>query len=150
MSEDEFWAVIGGCREGMTGEDGSTDTEPFRHRLGARLQAMSLEEMADFRLAQDAVGVCKPREIWRVVDPGLRIIASDDSWEAFGGWLIAQGREFHDAVMQDHSVVRSRPFRYEHVYHGECVIFAADGIAMERTGSDLDDLFPNRFDGEGD
>jgi hypothetical protein len=53
-------------------------------------------------------------------------------------------------VMRDHSAVLARPFRYEHVYQGECVTTAADGVAMRRTGSDLEDLFPARFDGTVD
>jgi len=150
VTDDEFWALIEGCRDSVTGEDGSTDMEPFRRRLEARLRAMSLEELAGFRPAMDAVGVYKPHELWRVVDPEGRAITGQDSWEAFGGWLIAQGREFHDAVLADHGVVLSRPFRYGDVYQGECVTTAADGIAMARTGIDLDDLFPDWFDGEGD
>ena len=75
--------------------------------------------------------------------------SGDDSWECYGGWLIAQGREFHEAVMRDACVALARVPSGEDVWQGESVIFVAQRVCAKKTGGKwgLCDLFGDKLNG---
>ena len=83
-----------------------------------------------------------------VIEP-LTGISGGDTLECYEGWLIAQGREFHEAVTHNPKVAASRISSMDDVFEGEYVIFVAQRVCGKKTCGkwSLNDLFGDDFDG---
>src|SRR5262245_48482544 len=126
---DEFWDVVEACRRGSTG------LTSFDEALVSHLVGWDFPRIAGFHntLWYD-VGVFHDTELWAVMREGCYSFAfGQNSWERYGGWLVAQGREFHEAVMADPWVAKTRLPDAEELASGEFVIFVAYKAASRKT-----------------
>lgn len=108
MSIDEFWVIIERARRG------NPDCYEFARRVSASLGRLPADSIMGFAYHLESCFSSSYRwDLWAVayiVNGG----ASDDGFEYFRGWLIAQGREVFDAAMKDperaadHAVVDGR------------------------------------------
>ena len=92
---DRFWSTIDGCRRE------TTDLDELASALVDALKDRSVEEILDFRAAFDE---CLNRayrwDLWGaayVINGGC----SDDGFDYFIGWLIAQGRDYFESALKD-------------------------------------------------
>jgi hypothetical protein len=110
MSQDEFWTYIEHYGE-------YSDSIPSFNRLPeAMLDPWELPKLAAFhKLMWRDIGVHNDDDLRGIVAP-LAGTGGDDTWECHGGWLIAHGRRFYEAVM-----------RHPHV--------AAGGVKNHRQGN---------------
>jgi len=53
-----------------------------------------------------------------LLNRGGEFLDSDDAWDCYGGWLIAQGRSFHEAVMREFRVALTRIPAPDDVWEG--------------------------------
>ena len=141
MSRDEFWSHIERCRQHSDG------MPAFNRLLDALLDHWPLAKLAAFhKVMWHDVGVYHDegdRELWGLMSGAADYLGSDNAWDCYGGWLIAQGREFAEAVLRDPEVALARVPPLEGVREGESVIFAAQRACGRRTGGrwGLYDLF---------
>jgi hypothetical protein len=64
------------------------------------LDSWALPRVAAFaKIMWFDVDVYDAEELWDLMREAVDYLESDNSWEEYGGWLIAQGRVFHEAVM---------------------------------------------------
>jgi hypothetical protein len=144
MSQDEFWTYIEQCRPH------SNTMAAFNLLLEAMLDSWELSKLAAFhKVMWHEIGIYNDNYLWAVVEP-LTDIGGDDTWECYGGWLIAQGREFHRAVMQDPHVAASHVPPLDDIFEGESVIFVAQRVCTKKTGGKwgLYDLFGDDLSGQ--
>lgn len=140
MTVDGFWEIVEACRPDGGG------MAAFNERLGDRLKRLDLPELASFhRILWHDVGVYNPHALWAVVDPTHRLIGGEDTWEAYGAWLVAQGRAFREAVLGDHRVALTRPLDGIDFSDGSWFLFAASEEFSERTDEQPEDRFPELF-----
>src|SRR5262249_47850920 len=148
MSRDEFWMYIEQCRAQAVG------MPEFNRLLEAMLDAWDLPKLAAFhKVMWFDVGVYHDegeRELWDLMYRAADYLGSDNSWDSYGGWLIAQGREFYEAVMRDPRVALTRVPQPDDVWEGETVIFVAQRVCLKKTDNKwgLQDLFGDKLDGK--
>jgi hypothetical protein len=144
MSQDEFWTYIEQCRRH------SNSMRAFNRLLEAMLDTWELPKLAAFhKVMRHDIGVYNGDDLWAVVEP-LTGIGGDDTWECYGGWLIAQGRTFYEAVMRDPNVAATRVPPRADIFEGESVIFVAQRVCSKKTKDkwSLYDLFGDDLSGE--
>jgi hypothetical protein len=144
MSRDEFWGYIEQCRQHSDG------TPAFNRLLESMLDAWELPKLAAFhKVMWEDIGVYNGEELWAIVEP-LTGIGGDDTWECYGGWLIAQGRKFYEAVIRDPRVAATRVPPLDDIFEGESVLFVAQRVCGKKTGGKwgLYDLFGDDLDGK--
>jgi hypothetical protein len=64
-------------------------------------------------------------------------LGGQNSWERYGGWLVAQGRDFFEAVMRDPELARTR-LPSEDALTDEGIIFASQMACYVRTDGKYD------------
>jgi len=122
----------------------------FNSVLEAMLNAWELPKLAAFhKVMWRHLGVYNDDDLWDVTAP-LAGISGDDTWECYGGWLIAQGRTFYEAVMRDPKVATTRVPPLDDIFEGESVIFVAQRVCGKKTGDkwSLYDLFGDDLSGK--
>jgi len=96
---DEFWAIVEAARTGVA--DTVTDADEVADALVDRLSGMTPARIVEFELAFDEVASHAYRlDLWAaayLMNGGC----SDDCFDYFRGWLIAQGRDVWDAALAD-------------------------------------------------
>jgi hypothetical protein len=133
LSRDEFWVVIEDCR-GHT-----ADTSSFAERLPEQLVPWDFPRLGAFHNTMwYDVGVFQRGELWDVVREREPLLGSQNAWECYGGWLIAQGREFHEAVLRQPRLALSRLPSWEEIDDGESIIFAAQEACFRKTDRNYD------------
>lgn len=133
LSRDEFWATIEECRRELA------DTRSFPERLPAHLADWEFTQLAAFHNTMwYDVGVFHRGALWELLCGQEPLLGSQNAWECYGGWLIAQGRAFHEAVMRDPTLALSRLPTWEEIDDGELVIFAAQEACLRKTGRQHD------------
>jgi hypothetical protein len=95
MDVNAFWEIIAGARSE------AADDEEFLSKIAARLRTLSAGELLAFerhfnRIHRESFG-------WRLWGAAYLMNGgcSDDGFEYFRAWLIAQGRETFEAVLED-------------------------------------------------
>ncbi len=97
MTLDDFWKLIDDARDG----DGDAEGGDVAHRLSAALVQRPAEEIYAF-LEHQATLMTRSYSwpLW-----GAAYLAnggcSDDGFDYFRGWLLAQGRDVFEAALQD-------------------------------------------------
>jgi hypothetical protein len=145
MSRDEFWAYIEQCRQHSDG------MPAFNRLLEATLDHWGLPKVAAFhKVMWFDIGVCHEGALWGLMYEAADYLGSDNSWEGYGGWLIAQGRQFHEAVMREPRVALTRVPPPEDVWEGETVIFVGQRVCSKKTDNKwgLYDLFGDNMSGK--
>jgi hypothetical protein len=145
MTLDKFWDIIESCRA-ATGRDMAA----FNREIASRLSAWELDELASFYwILWGDVGLYNDHELWHIVDPDREIISGEDSWEAYGGWLVAQGREYHDAVQRDPQEATRRLPTPDDIDRGEDFIFAPGWLSRVGRESCCSTTSPIPYPGAG-
>ena len=144
MSRDEFWMHIEQCRQHSDG------MAAFNALLEAMLGAWGLPKLAAFhKVMWVDIGVYNDDDLWAVIEP-LTGIGGGDLWECYGGWLIAQGRAFYEAVMRDRQLAVTRVPTQQDIWEGQSVIFVAQRVCFKKTADKwgLYDLFGDDLGGK--
>jgi hypothetical protein len=125
MDCDGFWRLIEASR---VGEDGLADME----RLHELLEGLETNEVLDFdRELWERMRESYRWDLWAVayiVNGGC----SDDGFDYFRGWLIAQGRAYFEASLREpeRAADRAEPDANE----CEDMLYTAARVHKERTG----------------
>lgn len=128
MSVDRFWMLVEGARR-TSGNDGMV----MAMALQASLGRLSADEIFGFHLRlNERLDESYRWDLWAVayiVNGG----ASDDGFEYFRGWLIAQGRQYFEAALKDPSRAADRAgAAYDN--ENEQILYAAMGAYEAKTG----------------
>lgn len=139
ISRDEFWSYIELCRL-------HTNNMPaFNRLLETIVDDWKLPKIAAFhKVMWDDIGVYQDGgELWGLMHKAVDYLGGDDSWDCYGGWLIAQGREFHETVLRDPQVALTHIPPEDDIYEGESVIFVGQRVCSKKTDGKwcLYDLF---------
>ncbi|GAA1969235.1 DUF4240 domain-containing protein [Kitasatospora viridis] len=137
MYETDFWQIIDEARDAADG-----DPEEQADLLVERLVQLTPDEVIDFaRLFEARFQRAYTRELWGAAHLLLGG-ASEDTFDYFRCWLIAQGREvFEGAVHQPDDLADLVPdFDEEEDGDAEEIGFAADEAHEQLTGLPLPDL----------
>jgi hypothetical protein len=129
MPDELFWRLIEEAKS-TAGDDIETQAE----KLTAFLAQRSADEIVDFAKTFDA---CMARsyswDLWAaayIINGGC----SDDGFDYFRGWLIAQGRKvFEDALRDPETLVE----RADPEADGEPMLYVADNAYRRKTGNDF-------------
>lgn len=133
MNIDAFWNLIKQSRRGAT-----EDCDEFAENLTARLEKLEPAEIISFQQhLWTLLGDSYRRDLWAVayiINGGT----SDDGFEYFRGWLIAQGREFFEQVLADPEKAASRVKDEE----AECesILYAALQAYENKTGQEMPEI----------
>lgn len=105
MNEDQFWFLIAAAKREANG-----DSEAQLELLKSKLEVIAPEEIMDFQRIFDRLFAVSYRaDLWGaafIMNGG----ASDDGFDYFRGWLIAQGKEvFEAALVNPDSLVSAAP-----------------------------------------
>jgi hypothetical protein len=95
MSEDEFWTVVSEARAGVTGSETGADgdAEAVVARVRERLAALGRDAAVGFGLRYDELAArAYDWTLWGAAYL-MKGGCSDDAFDYFQGWLVAQGRE---------------------------------------------------------
>jgi len=99
VDRDGFWKVVEGAR--ATVDDTVADPDGVAGALRRELGGLSAEEIAEFGIELARLQVESYRwDLWAaayLINSG----ASEDGFDSFRGWLIAQGREIWEAALVD-------------------------------------------------
>jgi hypothetical protein len=102
----EFWKYIEQCRTA------SHSMKEFAQQLESLLDTWEFPALAAFhRIMWSDIGVYHDEgngELSELMSQQVEYLDSDDAWEWYGGWLIAQGQEFFEAVLRDPQVALTR------------------------------------------
>lgn len=95
MNTDKFWSIVESAR------DGASDCDEIAQNLKGSLEELSPEDILGFqKQVWQRLGESYRWDLWAIayiVNGGC----SDDGFEYFRGWLIAQGRQYFEAALRD-------------------------------------------------
>jgi hypothetical protein len=135
LSRDEFWSVIEECRKK------SHDVASFADWLVSFLTPWDFQRLGGFyNTMWYDIRVFHRGQLWDVMLGVDELLGTQNAWECYGGWLIVQGRAFHEAVMSDPSLALSCLPTWDELEHGESIIFAAQAACLRKTNQ-REDLF---------
>jgi hypothetical protein len=129
MDTPTFWSLIEASKE-----EGRGDIDRQITVLTGKLAALPPEEIVEFdRIFRELMSTAYRWDLWAaayIIDGGC----SDDGFEYFRAWLIAQGeRVFRDALADPETLVD----RAEPEVEGEGMLYAAAVAYESRVGADL-------------
>jgi len=135
MERERFWDLIDGARAGCGG-----DQQRMIERLFELLKPLPVEEIVSFDRHTKQLTLDAYRwDLWGaayVINGGC----SDDMFEYFRRWLIANGREFYEGACRDpDGFLAARDFELlcEHMTDFEMLIEPARLLFEKHTGDDL-------------
>ncbi|HYE01649.1 MAG TPA: DUF4240 domain-containing protein [Phycisphaerales bacterium] len=135
MTRDQFWSVIEAARR-ASGDDKPALLDALRDLLARRTPA----EVRDFkRHLRDLLDEAYTWDLWGaafLMNGGC----SDDAFEYWRAWLIAQGCEVYQAALRDpETLARSRLwFGAPEEYELESLLYVADEVHEDLTGGGID------------
>ncbi|MEV8514643.1 DUF4240 domain-containing protein [Dactylosporangium sp. NPDC051484] len=101
MDRDEFWAIIERAREGVDDTRTGEGAEEVAERIGDRLTELGREAAVAFDLRYDALDAeSYDWNLWGAAYL-MRGGCSDDGFDYFRGWLVAQGRSIWERALRD-------------------------------------------------
>ncbi|GAA2365053.1 DUF4240 domain-containing protein [Dactylosporangium salmoneum] len=101
MDRDEFWAIVDRAREGVDDTRTGEGAEEVAGRVGHRLTELGREAAVAFQVRYDALG---PESYdWNLWGAAYLVKGgcSDDAFDYFRGWLVAQGRSTWERALRD-------------------------------------------------
>jgi hypothetical protein len=129
MDKDTFWNLINKSRRS------STDCDEQSEKLIDLLQNYSPEDIIDFhRLLKECLFESYRWDLWAVayiINGGC----SDDGFEYFRGWLIAQGREYFENGLKSPESAAKRVKGDE--VECEDILYVAYEAYQRKTGQEL-------------
>jgi hypothetical protein len=131
MDEPTFWRLI----EAAQAESGG-DGDEQAARLQEKLEALPADEIIAFdTLLDEIVARAYRNDLWAaayVINGGC----SDDCFEYFRGWLIAQGeRVFNDALRDPEETLLTAAGEGD--IENEAILYAAYGAYEAKTGQEM-------------
>lgn len=109
MNRDEFWSLVGETRSGAESLPIDRRKAEQNRRYQARLTAMSADELVAFRRAfEERMREAYTWDLWAaayIIGGGC----SDDGFQDFRAWLVAQGRETFEAAARDAETLADYP-----------------------------------------
>lgn len=130
MNEEEFWKLI------QRSKRGTEDCDDQSEKLTELLTKLDLKEITDFdrNLLKQRIKSYR-YDIWAVayiINGGC----SDDGFEYFRGWLIAQGKEFFNAVLENPEYTAKKVKDGDGI---ECeeILYVAYEAYKKRTGDEM-------------
>ncbi len=131
MGQDRFWQLMEAASRGDRNDSFRTAAV-----LQAALGKLRAEEILGFQLRlNERMAESYRWDLWAVayiVNGG----ASDDGFEYFRGWLIAQGREYYQAALKDPVCAANRA-GHDHQNESEQLLYAALEAYQAKTGRSL-------------
>lgn len=142
MTDDQFWSIIEQSRDGVPSV--GLDNEVMDRQLAKMtmfLEALTPEEIVAFDTVMGKVH--RRSNLWDLWGVAYIIMGgcSDDAFEYFRRWLLAQGREtFERAVREPDSLAEIIPSGLDHEMDFEEFFHLADDVYGAKTGNELADL----------
>lgn len=101
MDRDEFWAIVDRAREGVEDTRTGEGAEEVAERVGERLAELGGEAAVAFDLRYDTLG--QESYDWNLWGAAylMKGGCSDDAFDYFRGWLVAQGRSTWERALAD-------------------------------------------------
>lgn len=134
MTRDEFWRLIDRSRRG------AEDTDEQCEKLRSSLQELSIPDIVDFdHQFHQRVNDAFRWDLWGaayMINGGC----SDDGFDYFLGWLIAQGRKYYEAALADPEAAGKRVEPGEEVECEDIWYIAAAAYEAKTGKSDFDTL----------
>ncbi|MGW7024323.1 DUF4240 domain-containing protein [Streptomyces decoyicus] len=137
MDETEFWELIDGSREAAEG-----DPEEQADALVERLLGLDPDAVVDFaRHFEARYNRAYSWELWAAASVMLGG-ASDDAFDYFRCWLIAQGREVFEGALHDPDQLAELLDDFDEAVDGDAeeLGYAADEAYEQLTGGVMPDL----------
>jgi hypothetical protein len=101
MDEDEFWAIVEGARSGVGDSRTGDGAAEVAERSGGRLAELGRDAAVAFMLRYDVLGARSyDWNLWGAAYL-MKGGCSDDAFDYFRGWLVAQGRHVWERAVQD-------------------------------------------------
>jgi hypothetical protein len=140
MSVQRFWELVDAARGSAVDP---ADADSVGRRARELLEAMSLDEVADLARAEWELRARSYRvDLWGaayLINGGC----SDDGFEYFRGWLMAQGRDVFERALVDPDTLADVPAVREGLdLEAEDMFGVAHSVFWDRTGQALTDT-PN-------
>lgn len=138
MNEQQFWEIIRKSRRS------AADCDAHAEQLRTRLQKLEPQQILTFdQHMRQRLAEAYRWDLWAVayiVNGGC----SDDAFGYFRGWLVAQGKEFFEAVLHnpEHAARRAREGEVE----CEAILYAAAEAYEAKTGQTLPDAHVDQPD----
>ncbi len=140
MDENQFWQII------QTAKRAASDDDQQLELIEAALQALEPDDMVKFQRIFDRLHRSSYRaDLWGaayIINGG----SSDDGFDYFRGWLIAQGREVYSAALEQPDSLDglfTNEFQADFGCELEGMLGVAGRVWMEKTGlgwKDMDNL----------
>jgi hypothetical protein len=135
LEADRFWKIVE-----RAAKRGKGDQDEMLEALSEELGKLESDDVRGFQLRMDAlIAEARTWDLWGaayVMNGGC----SDDGFEYFRAWLIAQGREVFEAALRDPETLASAKLRYalDDGYDFEGLLYVATQVYEEMTGEELD------------
>lgn len=134
MNEEQFWSII------ETSKQSSKHLEELASNISKALSKMSSKEMIGFHLREQKLRFDSyTSDLWcagYIMNGGC----SDDSFEYFRCWLIAQGKELFYAALENPDVLAEGYSNTVDHYEFEDFMYVASEPFEEKTGKDIEDF----------
>src|SRR6266702_1273798 len=133
MDRDEFWTLIEAARAA-----GGDDCRQQTAHLVAALQQRSVDDILAFdRILYELMAESYRWDLWGaayVINGGC----SDDGFDYFRGWLIAQGEQVFAAALQDpDSLATELPDSHDYDAECETLLYVEKDAYVERAGAEM-------------
>ncbi len=101
MDRDQFWVIVDRAREGVDDTWTGEGAEEVAARVGSHLAHLGREAAVAFHLRYDALGTeSYDWNLWGAAYL-MKGGCSDDAFDYFRGWLLAQGRSTWERALRD-------------------------------------------------
>ena len=130
MNVEGFWQLIENSKRGVD------DCDEQSEKLSALLTELESQEIIDFDtiMRQQLIEAYR-WDLWAVayiINGGC----SDDGFEYFRGWLIAQGKDYFEAALKNPENAAARVSEGGDV-ECESILYVANQVYEEKTGSEM-------------
>ena len=130
MNDEEFWRHIESSRLGVA------DCDEQSEKLSKILSELEPQEIVDFdRIMRQRLIEAYRWDLWAVayiVNGGC----SDDGFEYFRGWLIAQGKDYFEAALVNPENAAAQASADQDV-QCESILYVATEAFEEKTGAEM-------------
>jgi hypothetical protein len=142
MERARFWSMIEAAKQASGGDDRRQAA-----LLVARLGELPLLEIIEFQRTLEAVHAESFRaDLWDAAtvinqwESNDKFFCSEDTFFAFRGWLVAQGRQVYDAAIADPDSLADYPELGDDLPWSEAPWGVAMDAYTERTGEEMPEL----------
>lgn len=140
MKAARFWSLIESCRSPAASID------HFNSALERAAEKLPLVNLAGLhQCVWDDIGR-NTEELAYVLNERIEVGYGGDTWDCYGCWLIAQGRQFRELVARDPAAALTRIPTIDECLKGETVLFMATRVCHNLTGQLFHELFGDHLE----